>query len=158
MTKISPDFAKELSMMSQEVGKKPVPDVRDIDQGFWDGVQEGKFLLQKCLECNHLQFFPRAVCVNCFGMNLGWEESKGTGVVYSFTLVRVPRDPVLRKQVQETGIPIVFAAVDLDEGVRILGEITGCEPEEIKLGARVKMAFEEVEGTNFKLPKFRLIG
>jgi len=143
-------------MVSEDVTRKPLPAITDIDQEFWDGVRNNRLLIQKCLDCNRLQFFPRPVCVRCFSDNLGWQEAQGSGTVYSFTVVRVPRSPAFRKQVEETGVPIVFAAIDLDEGVRVMSQIIDCKPEEAELGARVGVTFEEVEGTDFKVPKFRL--
>ncbi len=143
--------------MSDEVIKKPVPKVVDIDQGFWDGLKENKFLLQKCLDCNRVQFFPRPVCLDCFGTNLDWVESEGLGTIYSFTIVRMPLHPAYRKQIEETGMPIIFARIDLDEGVRIMSQIVGCKPEEAKIGGRVKVTFADIEGSDFKLPFFRLV-
>lgn len=136
----------------------PVPQVTDEDRAYWDGVQAGKLLIQKCLDCNHLQFFPRPRCVSCFSKNLGWQESKGTGTVYSFTTVSIPLNPAVRKHVEQGGAPPIFAKIDLDEGVRIISEIIDCQPEEVKIGAPVQVAYVEAKGTNFKLPKFRLVG
>jgi len=135
----------------------PLPDIASVDKPFWEEAQKGNFVLQKCQDCGRLQFLPRPVCVNCFSRKLGWQQSEGTGNIYSFTSVYVPVRPAPRKQVEKTGVPIIFAAIDLDEGVRVLSEIVDCLPEEVKLGARVKVCFEEAPGTNFKLPKFRLI-
>jgi len=135
----------------------PLPDIASVDKPFWEEAQKGNFVLQKCQDCGRLQFLPRPVCVNCFSRKLGWQQSEGTGSIYSSTSVYVPVRPAPRKQVEETGVPIIFAAIDLDEGVRVLSEIVDCLPEEVKLGARVKVCFEEAPGTNFKLPKFRLI-
>lgn len=153
----SNDFAEEVNVAAQEKVAWPLPDVASVDKPFWEEVQQGRFVLQKCQDCSRLQFLPRPVCVNCFSRNLGWQQSSGTGSIYSFTNVYAPVRPAPRKQVEETGVPIVFAAIDLDEGVRVLSEIVGCTPEEVELGARVKVCFEQAPGTNFKLPKFRLI-
>jgi uncharacterized protein len=143
-------------MADQVVSKFPVPVITEIDKGYWEGVQKGVLCLQKCLDCNRLQFFPRPLCVYCYSRNLGWQESKGTGTVYSFASILVPQGPAFRENVKNTGLPIIFALIDLDEGVRITSEIVGCKPDEVKLGARVKVTFELVTGTDFKLPKFRL--
>jgi uncharacterized OB-fold protein len=151
------DFAEEVKMLNQDIVKFPIPTITEIDQGFWEGVQKGILYLQKCLDCNQLQFFPRPLCVHCFSANLGWQESNGTGSVYSFTIVYIPLVPVVRKHVESTGIPNIFALIDLDEGIRMVSQIVGCKPEDVKLGARVKVSFEEAQGTNFKLPRFQLI-
>ncbi len=143
-------------MTTDKILTKPLPDVTPVDKEFWDGIQKDSFKLQKCLDCNTLQFFPRPVCVNCFGTHLGWQESKGTGKIYSFTAVSVPIAPAFSKQVQTTGKPILFVMVDLDEGLRIYGEVTESKQEDLKIGSRVHTVFEAAEGTNFKLPKFHL--
>lgn len=135
----------------------PLPDVSSVDKPFWDEVQKGNFVLQKCQDCGRLQFLPRPVCINCFSRNLGWQQSEGTGTIYSFTEVFVPVRPGPRKQVEESGVPIVFAAIDLDEGVRAMSEIVDCRPDEVKIGGRVQVKFEKAPGTDFKLPKFHLI-
>lgn len=134
----------------------PLPRVIDVDQEFWDGVQQDKLLIQKCRECGRLQFFPRPVCGGCFSGNLAWQESAGRGTVYSFTLVRVPRHPAFRKLVEETGQPVIFAEIELAEGVRMMSQIVDCRPEDVKLGGQVRVTFAPVPGAEFKLPKFRL--
>lgn len=144
-------------MATQENVAWPLPDIASVDKSFWEEAQKGNFVLQKCQDCGRLQFLPRPVCVNCFSRKLGWQESSGTGSIHSFTSVYAPMRPAPRKQVEETGVPIIFAAIVLDEGVRVLSEIVGCMPKEVEIGARVKVCFEDAAGTNFKLPKFRLI-
>jgi uncharacterized OB-fold protein len=133
----------------------PLPRVIDVDREFWDGVQQDKLLIQKCRDCGHLQFFPRPVCVGCMSLRLTWQESAGHGAVYSFTLVRVPRHPAFRKLVEEGGQPVIFAEIELVEGVRMMSQIVGCRPEDVQLGAPVRVTFEPVPGAEFKLPKFR---
>src|SRR3989337_3561144 len=115
-------------MADQVVNKFPVPTITEIDKDYWEGVQKGILRLQKCLDCNRLQFFPRPVCIYCYSSNLGWQEAKGTGTVYSFPNIFVPQEPAFRERVKATGLPIIFALIDMDEGVRITSEIVGCRP------------------------------
>ncbi|MBI4330779.1 MAG: OB-fold domain-containing protein [Chloroflexi bacterium] len=143
-------------MPEEKVVTKPLPEVTSVDREFWDSIQKDVFKLQKCLDCNRLQFFPRPVCVHCFSSHLGWQESKGTGKIYSFTSVFVPVAPAFAKQVQATGKPVLFVLVDLDEGLRVYGEVVGAAAPDLKIGSPVRVSFETVEGTSFKLPKFRL--
>ncbi len=144
-------------MTSEETIAYPIPYFIDEDKPFWDGVQEGKLLIQKCSDCNTLQYFPRPVCVHCFSMNLGWQQASGLGKVYSFTPVLTPAHPAYRKALEETKVPALFAQILLDEGVIMMSEIMGSKPEEVQVGARVKVSFEVAKGTDFKLPKFRLL-
>ena len=77
-------------------------------------------------------------------------------MVYSYAVILVPQEPAFREKVKNSGVPIIFALIDLDEGVRITSEIIGCKPDEVKIGTRVKVTFEPIAGTDFKLPKFML--
>jgi len=116
--------------------KKSLPKVNPIDQPYWQGAASGKLLLQKCRDCGKLQFFPRAVCVDCFSGNLDWIQASGEGKIHSFTWVRVPRSPAFREEV-----PICYINVILDE---------------VKLGDRVKVAFQDTANPEIKLPVFEL--
>ena len=144
-------------MTGEDSSKFPVPSITNSDRAFWEGVQEDKFLLQKCLDCSTLQFFPRPVCIHCFGSNLGWQQSEGAGTIYSFTPAYMPLNPAIRKHVEETGKPIIISIIELKEGIKVFSEIVGSKPEEVEIGAPVKVTFEEAKGTNFKLPKFRIM-
>src|SRR5438874_6938724 len=96
--------------------------------------------------------FPRVACVDCFG-ELDWIESKGTGKVHTFTLVRVPRNPAFKDET-----PIYYINVILDEGVIVESRLVGDTKEKVKMGDRVKVAFQETHDPKIKLPCFELAG
>jgi hypothetical protein len=130
--------------------QKSLPKINKVDQAYWEGAAAGKLLLQKCKSCGKVQFFPRVACVDCFGV-LDWIESKGTGKVHTFTLVRVPRNPAFKEEV-----PIYYINVILDEGVIMESRLVGNSKEKVKLGDRVKVFFQETHNPNIKLPCFEL--
>jgi uncharacterized OB-fold protein len=99
-----------------------------------------------------VQFFPRVACVDCFG-ELDWIESKGTGKIHSFTLVRVPRNPAFKDEV-----PIYYINVILDEGVIVESKLIGDNKEKVKMGDRVKAVFQQTHDPAIKLPCFELAG
>ena len=144
-------------MDTQEKEAWPLPDVTEVDKPFWNAAQNQKLILQNCRECGRLQYLPRPVCLDCFSLNLDWQESKGTGKVYSFSHVSVPVRQGPRKYVQKKGAPIILASIELDDGLRAISEIVDCKPEDVHIGDRVQVCFREAPGTNFKLPKFRLV-
>ena len=131
--------------------KKSLPKVNPIDQPYWQGAAAGKLLLQKCRDCGKLQFFPCAVCVDCFSGDLDWVEASGNGKIHTFTWVRVPRNPAFREEV-----PICYINVILDEGVILESRLVGKEVEKVKLGDRVKVTFQETRDPQIKLPVFEL--
>jgi uncharacterized protein len=139
-------------MAEARMPQKSIPKVNKVDEPFWQGAAHGKFLLQKCKSCGKLQFFPRVACVDCFG-ELDWVESKGTGKIHSFTLVRVPRNPAFKDEV-----PIYYINVILDEGVIVESKLVGDNKEKVKTGDRVKVVFQQTHDPAIKLPCFELAG
>ncbi|MBI5106856.1 MAG: OB-fold domain-containing protein [Solirubrobacterales bacterium] len=61
-----------------------------------------------------------------------WRVSAGLGTVYATTVAR-PRD----------GEPYNVALVDLDEGFRMMSRVRGIAPEEVAIGMRVRLAWED---------------
>jgi uncharacterized OB-fold protein len=139
-------------MAEARMPQKSVPKVNKVDEQFWQAAANEKFLLQKCKSCGKLQFFPRVACVECFG-ELDWIESKGTGKIHSFTLVRVPRNPAFKDEV-----PIYYINVILDEGVIIESKLVGDSKEKVRTGDRVRAVFQPTHDPAIKLPCFELAG
>jgi uncharacterized OB-fold protein len=113
------------------------PEVREVDAPFWEGVGEGRLLLQSCSACGVSRFAPSVMCPRCHSRLYKWIEASGRGTVYSFTVVR--RAPTAA---YEQLVPYVVAQVELEEGVRITS--TFADPEGIEVGTPVRLVFEEV--------------
>ena len=62
----------------------------------------------------------------------------GTGEVYSYVVHHHP--PVPGKQ-----LPFVVALVQLPEGVRMVGELVGVSPEQVRIGLPVRAEFVRVD-------------
>lgn len=60
--------------------------------------------------------------------------SSGRGTVYSYVVHHAPRVP-------GRDLPFVVALVELDEGVRMLGQLRGIDPADVRIGARVEVEF-----------------
>jgi len=139
-------------MAEARAPQKSLPKINKVDEPYWQGAAAAKLLLQKCKNCGKVQFFPRVACVDCFS-ELDWIESKGTGKVHSFTLVRVPRNPAFKEEV-----PIYYINVILDEGVIMESRLVGDSKEKVKMGDRVKVVFQGTHDPAIKLPCFELVG
>jgi uncharacterized protein len=70
-------------------------------------------------------------------------DVSGRGTIYTFTVVRQAFDPAFAGD-----IPYVVALVELQEapGLRMLTTITGIEPQEVRVGMQVTVAFEGRDG------------
>jgi len=115
---------------------------------FWQGTREGKLVLQACGDTGRLQHFPRPVSLATGSRNLQWREVSGNGSVYAVTALRTPGLGA------DGRLPCVLALIDLDEGVRILGNLPAAGPGDVRIGDRVKLTWDAVgEG---RYPAFEL--
>lgn len=111
-------------------GPLPAPD--EISAEYWSTLAEGRFLLQRCAECAHYQFYPRALCVGCAGEPV-WDEASGRGTVHTFTVIRQNGAPMFRDST-----PYVVAMIELEEGPRLMGNVTGCPVDQVRIGLPVQ--------------------
>ena len=126
----------------------PIP-LPDLDtQPFWDGCASGRFLVPRCRICGATRWPPGPMCPVCQSTETDWIESSGQGTLYSWIVVVHPIDPVLVDQV-----PYVVALIALEEGVRVVGNLSGCSPDELAAEMPVELVFEE--SAAIRLPNFR---
>ncbi len=139
--------------MAEADVRKPLPAITPEAKPFWDAAAQQKLMIQRCKACNAWVWTPRPSCNECGSENINWTQMSGRGEVYSFTVIRqiVGRaaSPAFQKDV-----PYVVAWVDLDEGPRMITNIVGCAVEEVKLGMKVTVQFEQA-ADDVWLPKFR---
>lgn len=114
---------------------RPLPQPDQDSEVFWEGTKGGKLLVQHCAVCNRLQFFPRYFCTNCAGP-VDWVDTSGKGAVHTFTIVRQNHTPPFNELV-----PYVLAIIDLDEGVRMMGNVIAAPIDDVAIGMRVKVRF-----------------
>jgi len=117
---------------------RPVPTPSSFTREFWQGTRQGKLLLQRCRACGTRQYYPRPVCMRCMARDLEWTEAAGRGTVYSFTVTRLPPEGF------EGRAPYVLVAVDLPEGVRMLGTLLDVDPGEVRIGMPVRATYERL--------------
>ncbi len=126
----------------------PVPD--GDTKVFWEGVEQGKLMIQRCDACQCFIFYPRSICPQCFSDSISWVQAQGTGTIYSYTVVHRAFGPFAGQT------PYVVALVELTEGVRMMARITGSEPSTVRIGAAVQVVFVQAD-EGVTLPYFQLI-
>lgn len=127
---------------------RPQPAPTAETQAYWDAAREGRLVVQRCAACGRHQFYPRAFCTGCLSEDLQWVQARGTGRIYTFTICRIAANEAM-------AAPYAVALVELDEGVRMLANVVGCDLDRIRTGARVEVRFEAV-GEACTLPQFTL--
>lgn len=136
--------------MAQIPQGKPLPEITDLTRPFWTAAKQRKLVMQKCKRCGILNFFPKPWCIECGHRGLEWVEVKPQGTVYSHT---VAYTVMMNFPAWKDDLPVVMCIIDLDDGPRMYGQVTGCSPEKVHIGMRVEAYFEDIS-EDAAIPKF----
>jgi uncharacterized OB-fold protein len=93
---------------------------------FAAACREGRLDYQWDPRAGRAVFHPRV------GEHLEWRTSEGLGTVYATTVLR-RRDEA----------PANLALIDLDEGFRMMSRVEGVAPEDVAIGMRVRVRFDD---------------
>lgn len=128
---------------------RPLPAVTPENEFFWTAGADGVLRLQKCLDCAALIHPPQPVCRYCRSTNMGVRDVSGRATLAGFTVNH-------RFSLPGLPAPYVVAQVAINEDprVRLTTNIIDCDPDQLKLGQQVEVAFENIE--DVWLPLFRL--
>ncbi len=99
-----------------------------------------KYLLigSECKKCGKRYYPPRKVCLNCKSTDLVEVKLPETGKVVTYTTIWVsPRG-------FEKYIPYIIAIIELDDGTRLISQLTDVKPEDVKIGMRVIATFRRI--------------
>ena len=121
--------------------KIPDPALNVGDEPYFEAAAQGKLLVKKCSDCGAVHHYPRGICPFCFSTKVAWQEARGTGRIYSYSITR-----------RAGPIPYCLAYVTLDEGVTMMTGIVDCDLDSLRIGQRVKVCFKSVDGGT--LPMF----
>ncbi|HEU4361644.1 MAG TPA: bifunctional MaoC family dehydratase N-terminal/OB-fold nucleic acid binding domain-containing protein [Mycobacterium sp.] len=100
---------------------------------FWDGVTAHELRIQKRPD-GTLQHPPVPALWLDKAETTDYVVASGNGTVHSFVVHHAPKVP-------GRSIPFVIALVELDEGVRMLGELRGVDPGEVEIGMAVHATY-----------------
>ncbi|HEY3903763.1 MAG TPA: OB-fold domain-containing protein [Streptosporangiaceae bacterium] len=114
---------------------------------FWAGTAIGELRVQSCGDCGTLRHPPGPLCMACGSPNPKYIVAAGTGEVFSYVVHHHP--PVPGKK-----LPLVIALVELTEGVRVLAELTGVDPDKVEVGMPVEVSFLKID-EELVLPAWR---
>ena len=116
---------------------KLVPSPTPDTQPYWDGLNERRLRLQRCVDCGKVRHYPRPVCDACWSMNVAWRDASGNGRVHSWTVTHHAFHPGFKEE-----LPYTLVTVDLDEGVRMNARLRGLAATELRIGLPVRIDYE----------------
>ncbi len=100
---------------------------------FWDGVAAHELRIQRRPD-GTLQHPPVPAVWADKDAPVDYVVASGKGTVYSYVVHHAPKVPGRR-------LPFVIALVELEEGVRMLGELRGVDPDQVKIGMPVSAMY-----------------
>ncbi|WP_165452491.1 Zn-ribbon domain-containing OB-fold protein [Paenibacillus thalictri] len=106
-----------------------IPEIQPELKAYWDAAAEDKLLIKQCDDCGQYHYYPRLLCPFCMSEKTSWREAKGTGTIYTYS--------VMRREV-----PYAIAFVTLDEGPRMMTNIVDCDLDTLQIEQRVKVVFK----------------
>lgn len=95
----------------------------------------------RCNVCQKILFPPRSICPTCRRKSVGRLEEiklRGEGEIYSFSVVH--EAPAQLDKMK----PYIVAIVEMDEGVKVTGQVIDCEPSEVRIGMRVRSTLRKL--------------
>lgn len=116
---------------------KPIPDT-SRDTPFWEGLKSNQFRLYKCQDCNTF-YYPEQKCLNCKEPNMEWVPTSGRGKIYTFIIMHQLYNPAFQKE-----LPYNVSIIELDEGPMIMSNISDSDNEDIEIGKKVEVVFDQV--------------
>ena len=118
---------------------------------FQQFLNKGKLMASRCADCQRIYLPVRGLCPECGESSLEWVELAGTGKLAAYTSVYVGPS-FMNAEGFGREKPYLTGIVELDEGPRISGRLTGFDvekPDEIKIGTRLIFSTIEIgEGDN----------
>jgi uncharacterized OB-fold protein len=117
-----------------------LPKVTKQNEHFWQGGADGRLHLLRCQSCGRYVHPPAPRCPGCLGKEVAPEAVSGSATVATFTLNHQPWVPA-------PDHPYAIAIVEIDEqkGLRLMTNIVGCPAEDVRIGMRVRVVFEEYD-------------
>lgn len=122
--------------MSQAV--RPRPPINRDNAFFFEGIDRGELLVQKCDSCNELRHPPVPMCPTCHSLEWTGAPMSGRGSVFSYVVLHHPVVPPF-----EPGY--IVALVELEEGPRIVMNLEGVEAADVTVGMPVTVTTENVD-------------
>jgi uncharacterized OB-fold protein len=131
-TAVAADLAEGPAAPDPSPSLRPRPAINADNAAVWEGYRRHELRIPACHGCGALIFPPSPRCALCGGFDIGYAVASGNGRLYSFTVVHQPQVPGFR-------YPLPVGLVELDEGPRIVADLIGVTPDQLRVGMRLEV-------------------
>jgi len=92
---------------------------------FVTGLKQNKLLGLRCRACGKVLVPPSGACLECRSFDLEVLQLTGRGRIETFTVVRVPPEPITEKR--------AICMVRIEEGGRLMGILIGVSLDDVTM-------------------------
>jgi uncharacterized OB-fold protein len=128
---------------------RPLPEPDDQSAPFWDAAARRELVIQTCASCGVMRHPPQPMCPRCNETDHTWSAASGRATVWSWIVCRPPVLPAF-----DDKVPYNVVVVELEEGVRMIGNLLDVPNDEIAIGLPVTVDFEDA-GEGVVLPQWK---
>jgi uncharacterized OB-fold protein len=114
---------------------------------------------RRCRSCERVTFPPKTMCPGCGGRDFDGTRLSGRGRIYSYTIISRGGAPTEFDHQQRMTGEFAVALVELEEGPKVMGQMTDCDPHRLEIGMAVRATIRrlyEQEGVIRYGYKFKL--
>jgi len=104
---------------------------------FVEELKDNKLMGTRCKKCDAKYLPPRAHC-KCGSSDMEWFEAPPQGRILTYTLVTFPPESMSKYA------PYIVAVAELDDGSRIMAQLTGVTPKSLRVGMPIQVASHRV--------------
>jgi uncharacterized OB-fold protein len=118
----------------------PTPLLTATNRPYWEAAREHRFLLQRCRSCASWIYPISVACQSCGGVDdYDWTAPSGRATLSSWVIYHHAFDPF-----EQADVPYPVAEVELAEGMRMVTQLVGIEPEGYREDLELVVAFRDV--------------
>jgi uncharacterized protein len=110
--------------------------VTQDNEFFFRAAREGRLEIQRCTSCETLRHPPAPACPSCRSFEWDTVESTRRCTLHSWTVIHHPQDPAFT-------YPLAVGLVDLEEGTRLVADISGVDHDDLRTGMELEVGFSE---------------
>jgi uncharacterized OB-fold protein len=126
--------------------QRPTPRAEGPTGPYWQALRRREFLLPRDVETGRFLHPIESLT----GKATEWARAPREGQILSYSWVHLPVEGY-------PGTPYVLATVGLDDGPQLMCNIVDAHPDEVRIGARVSLCFEE-RADGWVVPQFTPAG
>ena len=106
--------------------------------------QRYALIAAKCKSCGTVNFPTTLTCLKCEKTEFEPLKLSGKGKIYCYTTISRGGSPPEFSAQQNLVGSYQVAVVELDEGPKIVAQMTNCKPEDLKIGLPVEATFRRI--------------